>query len=224
MGVGYPLTVNIERFVTMEECMMKRHRLPIRDPRPTALVLLVFTAAFMAPIADAAESDLWSNQTGPGFIPIGAPFTMTIGYGNSGPDTAVSAYVNTDFIPPMGLDVFLDNYFNGDGSMYTAMQDSAAGTDTNGNSPLLFWDDFYCENTFFQLQGDATPEATPIRPLEPGGSGAFTYEVTLPMEAPKTGTLEITEIPEVACAAQEDLDDSRRRFRELLEPYWTELA
>ena len=37
-------------------------------------------------------------------------------------------------------------------------------------------------------------------------------------------TLEITEIPEVACAAQEDLDDSRRRFRELLEPYWTELA
>jgi hydrogenase-1 operon protein HyaF len=37
-------------------------------------------------------------------------------------------------------------------------------------------------------------------------------------------TLEITEIPEVACAAQEDLDDSRQRFRELLEPYWTELA
>lgn len=37
-------------------------------------------------------------------------------------------------------------------------------------------------------------------------------------------TLEVTEIPAVACAAQEDLDDSRRRFSELLEPYWTELA
>jgi hydrogenase-1 operon protein HyaF len=37
-------------------------------------------------------------------------------------------------------------------------------------------------------------------------------------------TLEITDIPAVACAAQEDLDDSRQRFGELLEPYWTELA
>jgi hydrogenase-1 operon protein HyaF len=37
-------------------------------------------------------------------------------------------------------------------------------------------------------------------------------------------TLEITDIPVVACAAQEDLDDSRQRFRELLEPYWQELA
>lgn len=37
-------------------------------------------------------------------------------------------------------------------------------------------------------------------------------------------TLEITDIPPVACAAQEDLDDSRQRFRELLEPYWKELA
>ena len=37
-------------------------------------------------------------------------------------------------------------------------------------------------------------------------------------------TLEITDIPMVACAAQEDLDDSRQRFSELLEPYWQELA
>ncbi len=37
-------------------------------------------------------------------------------------------------------------------------------------------------------------------------------------------TLEITDIPMVACAAQEDLDDSRQRFQELLEPYWQELA
>ena len=37
-------------------------------------------------------------------------------------------------------------------------------------------------------------------------------------------TLEVTDIPAVACAAQDDLDDSRRRFSELLEPYWSELA
>ncbi len=37
-------------------------------------------------------------------------------------------------------------------------------------------------------------------------------------------TLEVTDIPAVACAAREDLDDSWRRFRELLEPYWTELG
>ncbi len=37
-------------------------------------------------------------------------------------------------------------------------------------------------------------------------------------------TLETTDIPAVACAAQEDLDDSRKRFHELLEPYWTELG
>jgi hydrogenase-1 operon protein HyaF len=41
---------------------------------------------------------------------------------------------------------------------------------------------------------------------------------------PILNTLEVTDIPEVACAAQEDLDDSRRRLQELLEPYWTELA
>ena len=37
-------------------------------------------------------------------------------------------------------------------------------------------------------------------------------------------TLEVVDIPAVACAAQEDLDDSRQRMRDLLQPYWTELA
>ena len=173
--------------------MMKRSRHRRRDPRLITQILLLLIATFISTTAFAAESDLWSNVTGPGFIPIGSPFTVTVGYGNSGPATAVSAYVNADFIAPMGLDVFLDNYFDGDGSMFTALQDSAAGTDTNGNAPMLFWDDFHCEHTFFQLQGDDTPEATPIQPLAPAASGSFTYEVTLPMEAPRTGTVEITE-------------------------------
>lgn len=37
-------------------------------------------------------------------------------------------------------------------------------------------------------------------------------------------TLEVTDVPEVVRAAQEDLDDSRRRFHELLQPYWAELT
>ncbi len=36
-------------------------------------------------------------------------------------------------------------------------------------------------------------------------------------------TLEVVDVPQVACAAREDLDDSRRRLDELLEPYWREL-
>jgi len=37
-------------------------------------------------------------------------------------------------------------------------------------------------------------------------------------------TFEVTDIPAVACAAQDDLDDSLQRFCELLEPYWSELS
>jgi len=37
-------------------------------------------------------------------------------------------------------------------------------------------------------------------------------------------TLEVTDVPAVTCAAQDDLNDTRRRFGELLEPYWQELA
>ncbi len=54
--------------------------------------------------------------------------------------------------------------------------------------------------------------------------GIWWVRYTNSMGTPILNTLEITEVPEVACAAQEDLDDSRKRYRELLEPYWTELA
>jgi len=163
------------------------------------LVLAVLTPFLTLP-AESVESDLSVTNTAPSSVSLGVPFTVTVGYSNAGPDTAVSAYVNTNFIPPMGLDVFLDNFFNGDGSMYTALQDSATGTDTNGNAPLLFWDDLNCEYTFFQLQGDDTPEATPLQPLAAGGSGTFTYELTLPMEAPRTGTVEVNEPARLAHA------------------------
>jgi len=183
----------VERTIVFNYVQTKEKDMQRPSLRIAVGVAIAALAPFLTPAAQSAESDLSVTNTAPGSISLGVPFTVAVGYANDGPDTALSAYVNSNFIPPMGLDVFLDNYFNGDGSMYTALQDSAAGTDTNGNVPLLFWDDFYCENALFQLQGDDTPEATPIQPLAAGTDGTFTYEVTLPMEAPRTGTVEIIE-------------------------------
>ena len=54
--------------------------------------------------------------------------------------------------------------------------------------------------------------------------GIWWVRYTNSMGALILNTLETTDIPSVACAAQEDLDDSRKRFSELLEPYWKELG
>jgi len=194
MGFGDPLTDDIGRISTMEECMMMRHRLRSRDPRIRILVLLVFTAAIVAPIADAAESDLWTSHSGPGFIPTGTPITVVVGYGNLGPDPAVSAYINSFHTAPMGLDVFIDDLVNGNGAIFDAIQASAEGTDTLGNAPKLFWNDFFCEDLLFQLQrSDDDDDANPVEGLDPGVGASFSYEVTIPMEAANTGTIEITE-------------------------------
>jgi len=53
--------------------------------------------------------------------------------------------------------------------------------------------------------------------------GIWWVRYTNSMGTPILNTLEITDIPAVTCAAQEDLDDSRQRFQELLEPYWAEI-
>lgn len=194
MGIGYALTDDVERIATMKECMMMRHRLRSRDPRIKILVLLVFTAAIVAPIADAAESDLWTSHSGPGFIPTGTPFTVVVGYGNLGPDPAVSAYINSYHTAPTGLDVLIDDLVNGSGAIFDAIQASAQGTDTLGNAPKLFWNDFFCEDLLFQLQRtDEDDEANPVEGLDPGVGASFSYEVTIPMEAANTGTIEITE-------------------------------
>lgn len=37
-------------------------------------------------------------------------------------------------------------------------------------------------------------------------------------------TLEVVDVPQVACAAPEDLHDSARRLDEILEPYWSDVA
>ena len=163
-----------------------------------SLAALILALAFFAPESSAAESDLWTTHTGSGPTAVGAPITITVGYGNNGPDTAVSAYINSYFVAPMGLDVFIDDFVNGDGAMYNAIQASATGTDTLGNVPTLFWDDFYCENLLFQVSGDEN--GNPAGGLTPGASGTFTYETTIPMEAPNTGTIQVIEPASIAKA------------------------
>lgn len=156
-----------------------------------SMVVAILALLVSAP-CQSADCDLAVTNAPPGSIPLGVPFSVEVGYANLGPDVATSAYVNSSFIPPMGLDVFIDNYNNGGGTMFDEIQSSALGTDTNGNVPLLFWDDLTCEQLFFQLHGDDLPTSTPMLPLPAGGQGHFSYELTLPVSNPRTGTVKIT--------------------------------
>lgn len=172
-----------------------------RKPPLVTLFLIAFVAVTSASDLHSAESDLWTNHSGPGAIATGSPFTVTVGYGNNGPEPATSAYVNSYFTAPMGLDVLIDDFFNGGGSIFDAVQASADGTDTLGNAPILFWDDYFCEDLLFQLQrSDGDTDADPVEGLDPGVSATFSYDVTIPMESPNTGTIEITEPASLAQA------------------------
>ena len=44
------------------------------------------------------------------------------------------------------------------------------------------------------------------------------------MGTPILTTIEVVDIPNVVAAAPEDLRDSEARLREILEPYWSEVA
>ena len=162
---------------------------------PTLIVLGVCLA--IAPVLQAqlpSESDISTTSTQPTSVSPGSEFTVTVSYANAGPDTARSAYINSWFVAPMGMDVFIDDYVNGDGEMWTAIQESAEGTDTLGNAPLLFWDDYFCEDLWFQLQrDDDDTDANPVEGLASGVSASFSYDLTIPMEEPRTGTIEVTE-------------------------------
>jgi PKD repeat protein len=150
----------------------------------------------IAPGLQAAEADLYSTHTAPAEVSLGATFTVTVGYGNAGPQTPTSAYINSYHTAPMGMDVFIDDLVNNAGATYyDPIQASAVGTDSLGlNAPLLFWDDYFCEDLLFQLQrDDGDTDANPVEGLAPGVNATFSFDVTIPMEAPRTGTIQITE-------------------------------
>lgn len=165
-----------------------------RAPLIFSLILIPPIIALSASALPAADSDVWTTHSGADPTAVGVPFTITVGYGNDGPDPATSAFINSYFTVPMGMDVFIADLFNGSGAIYFSIQASAEGTDTLGNAPLLFWDDFLCEELLFQLQrDDGDPEANPVEGLDPGVSASFSYDVVIPMESPNTGTVEILE-------------------------------
>jgi hypothetical protein len=157
---------------------------------------ILVLAAFVVPAVESADSDLWTTHSGPGTVVAGVPFTVFVGYGNHGPDPATSAYVNSYFTAPMGLDVFIADLINGNGVLYDTIQASAEGTDTLGNAPLLFWDDDFCEELLIQLQrNDGDPDANPVEGLDPGVSATFSYDVVIPTASPNLGTVEILQPP-----------------------------
>jgi len=157
------------------------------DVRRVRVLLLsvAVTAVLVSEPVIAADSDLWTTQSGPGPIAVGTTFATVVEYGNHGPDASDGAYVESYFTAPMGLDVFLQDYLLGAGNLHHAIQSSAEGTDTLGNEPLLRWDDTICEDLVFRLRGDG---GGPIDGLGPGVSASFSYQVGIPMTAPRTGS------------------------------------
>ncbi len=139
----------------------------------------------------AGESDLSAIVVGPPFVSAGEVATFTIRYANAGPDEAQTPYVNVAI--PSGLPAPLDELT---GEQFNALLDSATGTDTLGNSPLLFIDDASCESLVFQLQGPVPPG--PIQGLTPGGEGTFNFDLPIPMEPPTFGKMVIIEPPHLA--------------------------
>jgi len=142
-----------------------------------------------APALLAAESDLSTTLTGPEEARLGQILPIIVGYANAGPDAAGSAYINVSI--PSGVPARLDELTQ---EQRNAIQASAEGTDTLGNTAFLFDDETFCEHLILQLQRtDDDDDANPVEGLDPGVSASFGFEVEIPMEAPKFGRVTITE-------------------------------
>jgi hypothetical protein len=149
------------------------------------LWVAVVAAAGLATTSDGSEADLSTTVSGPLTAPRGESQTFTVEYSNHGPDACLFGYVNLHI--PSGVPARLDSL---SGDQFDALQASAAGTDTLGNTPLLFVDQATCESLFFQLQGPSPPQ--PVQGLGPGGSGSFTFDLPIPMDPPVFGKVKIT--------------------------------
>ena len=134
----------------------------------------------------ASESDLSSIVEGASVVSAGEVVTFTIRYANAGPDEAQTPYVNLAI--PSGLPAPLDQLT---GEQFDALLNSSVGTDTLGNSPMLFIDDSSCESLLLQLQGPVPPD--PIQGLTPGNAGSFTVDLPIPMEPPTFGKMVVVE-------------------------------
>jgi len=150
---------------------------------------IVTVLAGMTGWSHASESDLSTSVAAPTEAYLNQSIPVSVGYTNTGPDAADSAYVNC--YVPSGVPARLDELTE---EQWIALQASATGTDTLGNAPLLFEDERYCEHLFFQLQrDDDDDDPNSVEGLDPGVSAFFAFELEIPMEAPRYGRLSINE-------------------------------
>ncbi len=180
---------------TLEEGIM--HRLTGRIG-----IVMCAVALVAAPTLFAQVADLTTDVSGPENANAGDVVTVTVDYGNLGPNDTADTYVDT-MIPfgiPAGWEELTQDQFD-------ALQNSAATfdedgnplttTDTLGNVPLLFIDDGECLGLKFQAQGPEyanTGSATPVQGLTNGASGTFTFELPIPAD-PKMGQFRIDSGP-----------------------------
>lgn len=139
----------------------------------------------------AASSDLSSSATGPSMVETGAQGTITVAYGNAGPDPATSAYCNLAF--PAGVPAAFDQITQ---QQFDFIEASA--TDTAGNTPLLFMNDG-CDALLIQNQGPGAPPQIPIQGLTVGASESFSISTEFPMSADMLASgLRIDDPPAIA--------------------------
>ena len=166
--------------------------------------IAALAAAGLATVVGASESDLATVIEIPRTGCPGGVVTVTVGYTNLGPDSAATPYLNVTI--PSGVPAPIDELTQ---EQFDELEASAAGTDTFGNTPVLFLDSAGCESLFFQLQGPVPPG--PIQGLAPSAAGSFTFDLVVPME-PEVGHLTITEPAELAGEFVPALSRHRREF------------
>lgn len=143
-------------------------------------------------LSHPGRADLWSAVEGPTAPRFGDEATYTVRYGNLGPDTAVSAYVNLE-LPP-GVPARFDEIT---GAQRDAIAASMEGTDSRGNQPLLFSANS-CESLLVQLQGPGPDGPHPLQALAPGEQGQFQVTLTFPMAPTLAGGLRVDAPAELA--------------------------
>lgn len=110
-------------------------------------VALLAAAGWETPVG-ASESDLATVVEISGPACPGGVVTVTVGYANLGPDSAATPYINVTI--PSGVPATIDQLTQ---EQLDELEESAAGTDTFGNTPVLFLDSSGCEHLFSQLPG-----------------------------------------------------------------------
>jgi hypothetical protein len=151
----------------------------------------VAAAVGPAVTAAASEPDLATSVEGQDVVHPGDVVTFAVHYANEGSDAAVTPYANLSI--PSGVPARIDQLTQ---QQLADLQASAAGTDTLGNTPLLFLDAAGCEHLFFQLQGPSPPG--PVQGLDPGAEGSFRFDLAIPAELASIAGMTITEPPTLA--------------------------